>query len=55
MSEQEAWADGVRVLLGPRFLTDPPGKRRRDALFIASEALRAAGESDRAEEINELI
>ncbi|WP_207887395.1 hypothetical protein [Pseudomonas sp. 30_B] len=47
------WDDLVRQLLGPRFLSDPPD-RRRQAIALAAAALRAAGQEELAVQVHHL-
>lgn len=44
VSGAESWDEAVRLLLGPKMLSDPEERRQRQALELAAAALRAAGE-----------
>ncbi|MGJ7514439.1 hypothetical protein ACSFE6_08885 [Pseudomonas baetica] len=48
------WDECVDSLLGPRLVGHDQEKRRRNALYLAAAALRAAGDSEMAAQVDRL-
>jgi hypothetical protein len=51
---RESWAQCVALLLGPIIVRADRQRRQREALHLAAAALRAAGEMERAADVEAL-